>query len=55
MNNPEKKPYCQPEIARISLAPEETVLGACKDSGGAEFGLGDFHPCLANGCNLDGS
>lgn len=27
---PAKRPYGKPEIKRVSLTPEEAVLGACK-------------------------
>jgi hypothetical protein len=30
-NDREKKPYKKPEIKQVRLAPEEAVLGACKD------------------------
>ena len=30
-----KKPYQPPEVTKVSLRPEEAVLGACKISGSA--------------------
>lgn len=29
----ERKPYRKPELERVKLMPEETVLGACKNPG----------------------
>lgn len=31
----EKRPYSAPEVVRVSLRPEEAVLGHCKVSGSA--------------------
>jgi hypothetical protein len=28
----EKKPYTKPEMTRVTLRPEEAVLGACKNN-----------------------
>ncbi len=39
MNEPDvpsprsRKPYVKPEVKRVSLHPEEAVLGSCKRSG----------------------
>ena len=30
----QKKPYLKPEIRKVTLTPEEAVLGACKTTSG---------------------
>jgi len=47
-----KKAYEPPQLATISLRPEEAVLGACKtmNAGGMNMGACDLHfsPCVQN-------
>jgi hypothetical protein len=49
-----KKPYEPPKVTRVSLRPEEAVLGACKTTTGT--GPASSHPCSFGLCGpLPGS
>jgi len=52
MNEPKKKPYEPPQLTKVSLRPEEAVLGACKISGSAGP-VGSS--CAASLCRTQGS
>jgi hypothetical protein len=47
-----KKPYEPPQLTTISLRPEEAVLGACKNSSGADH---CGNPCMSFLCQNVGS
>lgn len=49
----DRKPYAAPKIIRVSLRPEEAVLGHCKISGSG----GPVNPgsCTALKCSSPGS
>ncbi len=51
--NDEKKPYEPPRLARISLRPEEAVLGFCKIAGTG--GPVNMSSCVALNCMIIGS
>jgi hypothetical protein len=46
-----KKKYEPPELTKVSLRPEEAVLGACKISGMG----GPIGNCVTSGCYAPGS
>jgi hypothetical protein len=46
-----RKKYEPPELTKVSLRPEEAVLGACKISGGT----GPIGNCIVSGCSSPGS
>jgi len=46
-----KKPYEPPQLVRISLRPEEAVLGHCKIAGA----IGPIGSCTATLCSSAGS
>jgi hypothetical protein len=48
---PAGKPYEAPKVVRVSLRPEEAVLGHCKISGAT----GPIGTCTALGCFAPGS
>jgi hypothetical protein len=52
MNEQKKKPYESPQLTKVSLRPEEAVLGACKISGSAGP-VGSS--CVATQCRTLGS
>ncbi len=52
MTNGKKKQYERPELTKVSLRPEEAVLGACKISGG-RGAIGN--DCNATQCRTLGS
>ena len=49
---PARKPYEAPKVVRVSLRPEEAVLGHCKISGVAGPASGS---CTTLGCFAPGS
>lgn len=49
-----KKPYEPPQLAAISLRPEEAVLGHCKVAGGGG-GLNGICGIIFGGCQNTGS
>jgi hypothetical protein len=51
---PLRRPYKKPEMERVSLRPEEAVLGNCKS--GAASGPGGSSSCMSVGpCFTQGS
>lgn len=52
MSEAKRKPYERPELTKVSLRPEEAVLGACKISGG-RGAIGN--DCNATQCRTLGS
>lgn len=52
MSEGKKKQYERPELTKVSLRPEEAVLGACKISGG-RGAIGN--DCNATQCRTLGS
>jgi hypothetical protein len=52
MERKRKKVYESPQVTKVSLRPEEAVLGACKIAGSAGA-VG--HSCNANQCLSQGS
>jgi len=48
----ERKPYVKPEIRRVQLKPEESLVAGCKTSSGAGPGPPD---CNLSGCFPVGS
>ena len=52
MDSKSKKPYEPPQVTKVSLRPEEAVLGACKIAGTAGP-VG--HSCNATQCRTQGS
>ena len=49
-----RKPYAKPELTRVSLRPEEAVLGACKTISGT-MGGGAGGSCSIVSCQNQGS
>jgi len=49
-----KPPYLPPQVIRVSLRPEEAVLGHCKVTGSAGPVSGSCHP-MGVKCNSQGS
>ena len=49
-----RKPYAKPELRRVSLRPEEAVLGACKTIAGTASG-GAGGSCSIVSCQNQGS
>ncbi len=47
-----KQLYAKPVLRRVTLRPEEAVLGNCKSSGGSGPGSGN---CAVPGCSSVGS
>ena len=51
MSEPKKKKYEAPQLTKVSLRPEEAVLGACKISSAN----GPIGNCTTSGCHSLGS
>ena len=54
--NRERKPYVKPQLERVKLSLDETVLGqGCKSDVSLVAPIGGNTGCAISGCNLDGS
>jgi hypothetical protein len=50
-----KRPYTKPELARVSLRPEEAVLGFCKTNSQPGPAGGGGTNCASVGCFTPGT
>jgi len=48
----ERRKYSAPELRRVELRPEESLVTGCKTAGGTLCAGGD---CMLNGCMNNGS
>jgi hypothetical protein len=50
-----KRPYQKPEIRKVTLKPEEAVLGSCKNPSGGVGGPGQATCSTPSSCSSLGS
>lgn len=54
-NECRRKPYAGPELHRVTLKPEESLVAGCKTISMSSPGSPPVGPCSGNSCMNDGS